>query len=458
MKQTFKLPLGIEDMPEWEKLLQGKLATETIHLENSEILIGTLLDTIKTQCELLPPRRGHLRDWSPILNNASGKLDFNQPICQGNHGYALINTFTQTESESEGKGGIIYLPGSRVSKNKKIKIPLYFWDKNNFIPVTESTPRFCPFLQTLHKGKKMPLVSFHREQMRRLDEFNFGLESDLIYQNFESIKPLLIQLLKNAEQSSNPQRAFQNIISHFIAKDGSMQEFSLEVNPYCSLDDLAAAMILPFEASSNPNSFFETFSDLPQHIPLMSHLLSNLLIAQYIPQLSGENYQVHFHWESQPLGEDPPFQMDYFMDRSSQKHRTELSAIVTKQCPEFKPTLFVSLPATIFLLCPPDIESGDSIYLSLLFDSIINHPGKKPSREEIDLWVHSQTDQWYESYKDKLSPYFRSRFKTAGVSTVRHSKKPSKSIEPTGFRRLSLRAASMIVGILMERESKEEIS
>ena len=136
-----------------------------------------------------------------------------------------------------------------------------------------------------------------------------------------------------------------------------------------------------------------------------------------------------------------------------------MCATLVEQFPTVQPVCFVLLPATVFMLCPTSAHPGDAELLAKLFRRVRDASGcgnaiEPAAQQSIETAVMS----WSETAGQQLSGYFRSRFGPRRGGLLSGDLVESQPLEPEGFRDLTLRQASAIVGALYELHSPARIA
>jgi hypothetical protein len=459
--------LGITDAVDVAGLSARRTAFDYVHFGTLDLPIGALFNFLGANPGLQPPRTGHIGNWEEIAAGRSGATDFNKAICSRGYGYPLIYCFTQTEAEAGGirSGDWVYLPGSTANKGQRLSLPIYSWDGARFASRTREYPWFCPFVQTEIDGRRLPLIDFHRNRMRAIPSFQFEFEAAVVTANSEAVRSILAALLREASIRSNPKRAFENLISHSVTKEGRVSRcevcsdgegYRLGDFYYKSLDALAEAAIIPFRAVTEPIWFFSQIESLPARIPIISNLLMGVIGAMFLTHYpSPERHRLslarpfvlHFHWGARDMAGYPPLRKGYFVQRSKLHGLSWICSNILKSFPDMSPMCVALLPAAIFMLCPASVHPGDAEVLTELFESVC-----PLMTQESVLHV---TAEWHQRRSSELSGYFRSRFQPrSGIQFPSGTSTESEPIEPLRFRQLTFSQACMTLGALFDLEGR----
>jgi len=459
--------LGIADAVDLAGLSTRRTAFDYVHFGRLDLPIGEFLNFLDANPGLRPPRTGHLGNWEEIAAGRSGATDFNKAIYSGRYGHPLIYCFAQTESEVGGirSGDWVYRPGSIANQDQRADLPIYSWDGARFARRTREQSWFCPFVQTETDGGRLSLVDFHRHRMQAIPNFDFELEAAVVIAYSEVVRSIVTALLKEAGVSNNSKRAFDNLISHSVTKEGTVThcEVCHEGNGYRlgdfyypSLDALVEASIIPFKAVTEPTWFFSRIESLPARIPILSHLLMGvlgaMLLTHYAPldrhRLSlAQPFVLHFHWGARDMAGYPPLRKGYFVQRSKLQGMSWICSSILKSLPDMSPICVALLPAAVFMLHPASVHPRDVEVLEELFESVLPLTTQEAVGHAAAEWHHRRSNE--------LSGYFRARFQTpSGIQYPSGTFSESEPIEPPKFRQLTFRQACMTVGALFELEGR----
>lgn len=453
-----------------EELASRRRAFEGVHMGMADLPIGTLLDLLRDESWLKPPRTGHLGNWQEIAAGRAGPMDFNHAICTQGYGYPLIYSFTQTEAEGSAEGDWVYLPGSRVERGVREVLPLFTWDGTAYVRRSRHRPLFCPFVQTGVDGALVPLTELHWRRMQEIPRLRFVLEAAVVVERAAEVRPMLALLLEEAARSANPRRAFQELIGYAVAPDGTVVRCELRREgrgyrlgdcDYPTTDALVEAALVPFRAVTTPRELFAEMGGLPPLLPVLSNLLVGIFSAIFGTHYPdpGEArdrgtrpFNPHLHWGARDMAGYPPRRRGYFATRASARSHRGICTSLVAAFPDVAPLCIVLLPAAVFMLCPTSAHPRDAELLADLFGRVAGGGGPAPrGSHEMQARVEDATRAWLARYADELSPYFLNRFRgRGGVLHPGHLPSATEPEEPEGFRALTLRQACMTVGALVE--------
>ncbi|MCA0350599.1 MAG: DUF6025 family protein [Chloroflexi bacterium] len=460
--------LGLFDRlePTLDRFANRQQAFDWLHLGLTDIPVGQVLDLIRHSPTLLPPRTGHMGNWEEIGHGRAGMMDFNQAICSQGYGYPLIYCFNQTEDMALERGDWVYLPGSLIDHGKRTLLPLYTWDGQGLVERQREQPLFTPFVQTSLDGAQISLNSLHWQRMQQFQQFEFRLEAQSVWQHAELAKAIVQHLLEQAAIQPNARRAFQDILSHQVSLDGTMQRVAIQHEAqgyrmgamfYSSAAELAEASMLPWLAVAEPASFFANIKRLPNQLPLCSHLLAGIFSAifhTHYPSATVDRqtmcrpFNPHFHWGARDMAGYPPYRNGYIAEKSTTKSYRTMCQSIIDRFDEVDPMLLILLPAVIFALCPTNQHPHDAEALAALFEQVQQ---LEPNSDQASYQqaISQRVAVWLDHQRSALSAYWINRF--APRQGILHSQTlvSSRPVEPVGFRQLSFRQACMIVGALI---------
>ena len=460
--------LGLGDAIDVGAMAGGTCAFKAVHMGESDLPIGSLLDLIRTDAALCPPRTGHIGNWGNIGLGRAGAMDFNKAICAPGYGYPLLYCFTQTEAETPRQGDWGYLPGSLVDGDVRTPLRLHVWDGTEFAPCGHAVPRFTPFVQAELDGGLRPLTEVHARRLQPMGPIPFKLEQAIFAEHEATLRPLLTVLIDEARSRDNPRRALQDLISHCVALDGTLTRCDLALDGrgyklgetyYPSTGALVEHVLVPFRAVARPRQFMAEIARLPAQLPLASNLLIAVLSAILETHLPGGVLPAsrvigpinpHLHWGGRDMAGYPPRNRGYLLEDTKLRSLKRMCATLVANFPTVQPLCFVLLPATVFMLCSTTAHPGDADLLANLFkqvQSVANDTGAGNAARGIE----TVTRAWHEIEGVKLSAYFHDRFgPRRGGLLAGDLPAVSDPIEPAGFRELTLRQASAIVGALYQ--------
>ena len=279
--------LGLAGAARVDELAGRSQSFMPINTALHDLRIGTLLDLVRREDGLLPPRTGHLGNWTDIALGRSGPMDFNAAVCGPGHGYPLVYGFNRTEAKTAG-GDDVYLPGSLVDHSARTVLPLFTWDGAGFARRDRSMPLFCPVVLAEAGGQRVPLVDVHWRRIMDISGYRFEQWAAGLVNNRELMIELLCVLFEDARSQPSPGRGLAELISHSARLDGQVGrcEMSLDGDGYLldghrfgSARALAEAVMLPLRALTEPEWFFGNIAELPPVLPVISLLLTNVLFA-----------------------------------------------------------------------------------------------------------------------------------------------------------------------------------
>ncbi|MYV45657.1 DUF6025 family protein [Streptomyces sp. SID2888] len=438
-------------------LATGEKPYTTLHFGTLDVPVGSLLDLVRDTEGLLPPRTGHLGNWEDIALCRSGPMDFNTAVCAGGYGYPLVYGFTRTEAHTEG-GDDVYLPGSLVDGGRRTTLPLHTWDGRAFVRRDRSRPLFCALTQAELDGELVPLVELHWRRMATVPGYRFRQWATFLADHAALVTDMLCLLLAEAAARQNPRAAFAELISHAVRLDGSVGRcevrrhgmgYAIEDHVYPSARAFAEEALLAVQALTEPRAFFSRMGEVPPVLPVISIQLSSVLfglLGSHLPDRSGlppeSPFVTHLHWGARAMAGCPPRRGGYLARKTTVRSLRAITGPLVRDFAEVRPLCFALLPAQIFMLCPPDSEQQDRELLADLFKVVLAaDPGT----------THDTTVTWLSTYKDRLSPYLRGRFRDgSGVPTDAVRRAPAAPAEPEGFRDLTFRQACGVVAAFEE--------
>jgi hypothetical protein len=446
-----------------EEYRQRSSAFDWVNMATIPLTIARLLEVLRQTSCLVPPRTGHLGNWSDIITGHIGPRNDNTVICSEQKlGYPLLLDFNQTEDLTLQKGDLTYLPGSIVERGKREELPLFTWNGTQFVERTREDPLFVPFVLTPVEGQLLPLTQIQRRRYSKHENIPFRFFSSIVCQKQQLIKEILTVLIAEA----HTQQELVQIVDRAVTLDGHMLRSAIHVEgtgyrvaqswykDACSLVD---AILLPYQAAANPESFFHAISALPEALPLLASSFGLLLFAilhTHYPGCAIERSTMtrpcnpHVHWGALDMAGYPPKKRGYYPKKVPYA-RSVHKKLVT-HFPEIDPIFFILLPSSIFLLWPSDAYPEDLALIEQLIhavhqttDSLLG--AHEALAHEIDRQVRLWLPQAH------LSAHFLLRF-TGKPKILVLDAMPvqSKALEPEGFASLTLQQASLLVGSLYE--------
>jgi hypothetical protein len=438
--------------------------------------IGALLTLLETSGALSPPRTGHIGNWGDIARGRAGPMDFNKAICARGLGYPLVYCFTQTEGDGMNSGDWVYMPGSLTDGGRREALPLYTWNGKEFVQRDRQESYLCPLIQTERNDSLVPLIEVHWTMMQKLTCFRSVLEAEIILAHKEEVCAMLQFLIECASSSDNPRRSFQDLISHVVAKDGTVKRctirregtsYRLDNVFYTNVESLVEATLFLFWAVTTPRTFFEQIRHLPNSLPVLSNVVTRIFTAHFLTHYPGiskrdaglrEPFNLHLHWGARSMAGFPPRRRGYFVSRSKTRSFRLISDALLSHFPEFRPICVALLPAAIFMLCPTSAHPQDSELLTKLFKTVERVDCARERTPNIGVdGIESAVTSWKLQNAGALSSYFLGRF-LPGKGILSSGDRPleSEPVEPDGFRNLTLQQACAIVGALTGSNNDDE--
>ena len=464
--------LGLARSIDLAAITSRQSALTMIQMATRDLSIGDLLAVITTDAMLCPPRTGHIGNWGNIAWGRAGAMDFNKAICAPGYGYPLIYGFTQTETDEQHLGDWGYLPGSLIDGDVRTRLPLHAWDGTEFAPCSRERPLFTPFVQAELAGGLHALSDVHRQRMRLHRQFRFEFEQALIARHEATVRPLLMALVDEARHRENSRRALQDLISHAAAIDGTVTRGDLVVDGkgfklvdcyYPSTNALVEHAMVPFRAVAHPRQFMDSIGSYPWRLPVVSNTVISVLSAllnTHTPdagaQRSGTSAPLipHLHWGGRDMAGYPPRRKGYLLEDTRIRSMKRICTTLVGAFADVQPVCFVLLPAAVFMLCPASANPRDAELLAKLFQKVREVApvaAGAAGASCLQQAIEDATAAWCDENAVALSPYFLERFgpRRGGLPSG-DLPASSEPVEPEGFRELTLRQASMIVGALFE--------
>ncbi|MEU6281111.1 DUF6025 family protein [Streptomyces sp. NPDC047028] len=449
--------LGLRSAVGADALAAGEKTFSPVHLGTQDVPIGALLDALRRDPDLLPPRTGHLGNWEDIALGRSGPMDFNTAICGGGHGYPLIYGFTRTEAATEG-GDEGYRPGSLIEQGKRDTLDLYTWDGRAFVRRDRDRPLFCPLTQAGVDGGLVPLVDLHWRRMRTIPGYRFRQWATVLVEHGPLVTDMLTLLIEQADATAKQGTRLAELISQAVRLDGDVARCDLAADGpgyvldgyrYPSARALAEAAMVLVRALTDPAAFFEQLPGLPPVLPVMSLQLTNVLFGLLDthrpdrPAGAPESpFITHVHWGARAMAGCPPRRGGYLTRRSTVRSLRAIASPLVRRFEQAAPVAFVLLPAQVFMLCPPSTSPADADLLADLFRTV------RAARPDA---AHPTALGWLGEHGERLSPYLRGRFRPGtGVPSDGVPREPALPVEPDGFRELTFRQASALVAAFEE--------
>ena len=471
-------PHGEKEKLPWARVEAfGKrtLAFDGLHLGQTDLPVGQLLDLLESEPNLLPPRTGHMGNWNDIVNGRAGAMDFNRAATIRGRGYPLIYAFTQTEDATLTLGDWVYMPGSLVEAGARTALDLHVWTGRGFTRQDRSEPLFLPFVMAGDDGALQPLTQLQWRRLQGLGGLRFGLEPAVLAKDEALVRTMLAAAIEDAAAQSNSRAAFQDVISHQVSLDGRMSREDVERVgrgyrvgdlEYRDLDALVDAAMLPLRAVADPDAFFSRIDAMPERMPLMASTLTRIVLGMlhsHYPDAvvdratMSQPFNPHFHWGARDMAGYPPVRGGYFLNRNRIKGLGRVAQAILQRTPEADPLLFVLMPVVIFMLCPTSAHEGDRVLVEDLIARVRRAIGTgRVARAQMPE-AREVVGAWLQSAEGRVSDYFLDRFHRRR-SVLHRGELPafSEPVEPDGFREMTLRQACMTIGALVEALTEED--
>lgn len=446
------------------------LSFSWVNMATTHLPISKLYTILQTIPLLSVPRTAHLGNWNDLMHGCIGRNNANTVVCRERKvGYPFLYEFTQTEDDALKQGDTIYQPGSVIEGGKRRTLQLFTWDGTQFVERSRDKAYFMPFVMTPFEGELIPLTRVHRLRCLELRDIPFQFASDLIYAQRNLIKAVLTVLIEEAMSQPDPAHGLIRIIDRSATLDGSLLRGNIRVEGkgfhigdsfYSSTNELVDAVMLPYQAAANPNSFFAHMASIPHTLPVLSKTMIPLfysILNTHYPNCTVERATMtqpcnpHFEWGANGMAGYWPKKFGWF-PREARYARTIHQTIIN-HFSEIDPIFFVLLPSSIFLLWPNSAYPQDQEPVARLIQMI--HEKTDSLLQKDSQYLVQVTDeivqQWADQEGCSLSAYFIKRFGGKPTQSV-PSALPvgSTSLEPAGFAALTIQQASLIVGALYE--------
>ena len=458
-----------------EAFERRELAFDGLHLGQTDLPIGRLLDLLENEPALLPPRTGHMGNWTDIVNGRAGAMDFNRASTIRGRGYPLIYAFTQTEDVALSQGDWVYMPGSFVEAGQRAVLDLRVWNGRQFERCDRTSPRFLPFVMAEVEDGLRPLTQVQWRRIQGLGGLSFGLEARVLMEDERLVRDMLAAAIEDASAQTNARAAFQDVISHQVSIDGRMSREDVErvgkgyrigAVDYPDLDALVDAAMLPLRAVAEPEAFFAGIDAIPTDMPLMASTLTRIVLGMrhsHYPHARIDRdtmtrpFSPHFHWGARDMAGYPPVRGGYFLSRNRIKGLARISQAILDRTPQADPLLFLMMPVVIFMLCPTSAHEDDARLVEDLIASIRRTVGQGRTARAQMPETRAVVGEWLQSVEGRISDYFLDRFHRRR-SVLHRGALPAYSdpVEPQGFREMTMRQACMTVGALVEALTDED--
>lgn len=441
-----------------------------INLAEKSLPISRLFNLIKAPSGLMPPRTGHLGNWNDMLEGYVAQRNDNTIICgQQNLGYPLIFDLNQTENETLTEGDLTYLPGSIVNSGKRKKLQLYTWDGTEFVKRTREYPLFVPFVYTKINGEFKSLVLVHRMRVKKYQDTKIDFFSSIVMKYKNKVKKILITLIEDIGMKENSEHELKLIINRFVTLDGRITKALIKLRDdgyyvgntlYKDSTSLVDAILIPYQAASEPEMFVDIIARLPEAFPLLSnHVISIFCAVLYthfpdceLDSISqGQVCNVHLQWGGIMMAGYLPKKTGYFVNQVRYIRRIYQQLYEKIGLP---PVFFILIPSSIFLLWPDSVEKKDIKQV----DQLINRVLKKvntllgATENEMRKGIYSEVQSWCKIAKNNLSETFIKRFEFDLPPALELDEIPRQRrfVEPENFSKLTIQQASILVSILFE--------
>lgn len=443
-------------------------AFETVHLGMVDLQVGDLFNAISTRPWLSPPRSGHLGNWEDIARGRSGTIDYNKAVCvEQGLGHALVHMFNQTEDATDERGDWIYLPGSSVTGGERTLLELRTWDGHEFAVRDREHPRSSPLTLTPVDDELVPITEFHWRKMQSFDEFGFRSFAQVLIDNEDVVRRLLLALVTAAHSAAKPEAAFESMFGGAVALDGTHTRgqlrregagYRIAETTFASDEHLVDAAIAFMRLATEPTLLTARVGCLPGHFPVLSNVLSCLLFGvlktHLAPgaQIEAANLNVHVHWGAVGMAGYPPRKRGYFTQRAAQKSLRSMMRTLVDTVPEVEPLLYVLAPASMFVACPHSAFPEDHEPVDALVRGVISAgEGLEGHAERMRVAVEEVTLDWVRKFGSGLSSYFRQRF-ASRRSVLHEAELPDGgcTVLPARFAELTTRQTSALTGALFE--------
>ena len=447
-------------------LEQHRSGLEWAHLGNSNVTLGALRDAIHRTPHLLPPRTGHLGNWSDIQSCCAGALDYNAAICFGESvGYPLVYDLNQTETDDGVSGDWIYLPGSAISRGAQEKLALFTLDEGTLVERGRDHPLFSPFVWTREDGALVPLTLFQKGRNPALRNVSFAYCSTTLLAQEGLFQEILRAVIAGLLDDNAPSRVVEGFTDRVVYPNGIVtrniptitnREFDYGEIRF-GADDFIEALLLPFRAAANPLETFGQLSHKGSGIPLLSVHFVNLVYAFLKTHLleAGRSadqapLNTHMHWGAIGMAGFPPFKHGYFREKLNSTR--VLAKYVLKAMPKLAPIVFVLMPAAVYLLWTASDFPRDSALVNDLMEGVLRRTNDLSSKPNLmQQEIRSTTQTWFEKRSTELSAYFLNRFirRRSVFNEVELPVSGGQTCQ-LAFSSMTMQQATMLVGAMME--------
>jgi hypothetical protein len=438
-----------------------------IHLADTNVKLDSLHRLFANPGHILPPRSGHIGNWSEICAGRSGPLDFNAAICRHRRfGYALLNDLTTTETLDDSSGDAVYLPGSMVARGSRVVLSLYGWNGREWTEHNRSESYYVPLVQTRGESSLAPLTEVHRRRDTQECSIPLAYYSDVLNANRHMVAELLTHAVESSSNDRTREQFLTSVMHNCTRRDGRVEPLKLRLLPtggievndhsYQSTESLIHAALDAALVASRYGELAQCVTQLPRVTPLLSGRLHTILYALLethhagVPALSDEqdNIIVHVHWAATQMAGFPPSIKGYF--HSNVRQYRQLYATMVQGLRHPRPIFYVVAPASVFTLCPSSAFPTDIALTTELFLEVAAIPARQwPEASEMQSLVSRLAEKWWVKRGPSLSAYYKSNF--AQKRSVAAGVIPPDRGQPImvdAFFELTFMQASALVGAL----------
>jgi hypothetical protein len=434
------------------------------HLASTHTKLRCIRD-LAADGHLLPPRTGHIGNWTEIGAGRSGPMDFNAAICRRRQfGYPLLNDLTTTETLDGGLGDSVYLPGSMVDRGKRRLLPLYSWTGDDWEIQDRSESYYVPVVQVGTPMGLIPLTRFHRDRDQRECGIELSYYSDLIRIHEDDIVKLLVKTIESELDDGSKEELLRAVLHNCMSSDGRIRKLELQLSPhsgihvngchYRSVEAVIRATLTTVLVASECQSFENLVAGFRPFTPLFSGPLHTVLYALLDthhpagrrPLEHGNKTVVHVHWAATQMAGYPPLVKGYFA--SNIRHYRRLSTRLAAHMNSTRTVIYIVAPASVFTLCPSSMFPDDTLRLATLFLEIAGRCSDTSlTSTEMQPVVSGIAKSWWSRNSKSISNYYKSNFgarRTVAIDSV-----PSEGGQPVileEFLELTFMQLSALVG------------
>ncbi|MRB61398.1 hypothetical protein GH880_28340 [Bacillus thuringiensis] len=458
-----------------EEMSTRKAAFDWIHLGVTDVTIENFHRVLENNPHLVPPRTGHMGNWSDIANGRAGMIDYNKTVTADlKRGYPLIYSNNQTEDTQMENGDWIYLPGSLIESGNRKLLKLYTWDGKQFVERSRENSLFTPFVLTSLDGELLPLTKFHWDKMTKYNHLDFVMFDSVVIQNWKLVSDMLRTLVKTSIDNPTINIELKDIFAHEVSLDGTIQRSNIEFDGsgfkvgdtyFDNISELVEASMLPLLAVAEPDSFFDNMSSWPKKVPVISKMITTMLFSilnahyrncQIDRETMCQPFNPHFHWGALSLAGYPPFVKGTFSNRTNLKKISDMQQVILQNFPEIDPTFFVLLPVAPFTLYPTSVNPQDFEPLERLAYKVQESTRGLENKPNIMMKeVGGIVENWIFENESKLSNYFLNKFsKRRSVLNEIDLPEYSEYVELPAFKTLTFKQGCIITGHLLNQLGK----